>query len=72
VIVVRKGGAATATRTAGEPNATLPHAAFRRAFVLPTAVDARRLKVAIEGDLLTIKLPKRTPGQAQLAMQKTR
>jgi HSP20 family molecular chaperone IbpA len=72
VIVVRKERTATAITTAGEPSAAPPHAALRRAFVLPTAVDARRLKVAIEGDLLTIKLPKRTPVQSQRVAQKTR
>jgi HSP20 family molecular chaperone IbpA len=72
VIVVRNEGSAKAIKAAGEPTVSLPHAAFRRAFVLPTAVDARRLKVAIEGELLTIKLPKRTPVQAQRVAQKTR
>lgn len=73
VIVVRKKeGAATATNPAGELNASLSHAAFRRAFVLPTTVDVRRLKVAVEGDLLTIKLPKRTLVQSQRVAQKTR
>jgi HSP20 family molecular chaperone IbpA len=72
VIVVRNEGPATVSVTEREPALSLPHVAFRKAFVLPTAVDARRLKVAIEGDLLTIKLPKRTPGQAQRAVQKTR
>ena len=62
VIVVRTDAPATA----GEPN--VPHMAFRRTFVLPTAVDARRLHVAIEGDLLTIKLPKRTPVREQLVL----
>jgi HSP20 family molecular chaperone IbpA len=72
VIVVRKEGSATAIKAAGEPSVSPPHASFRRAFVLPTAVDARRLKVAIEGELLTIKLPKRAPVQAQRVAQKTR
>ena len=72
VIVVRKKDPADASVNVGESNLSLPAVPFKKAFVLPTAVDARRLKVAIEGDLLTIKLPKRTPGRAQLAMQKTR
>ena len=71
VIVVRREGPATVSMTAGEPGLASPHAAFRRAFVLPTAVDARRLKFAIAGDLLTIKLPKRTPVQTQRSAQKT-
>ena len=71
VIVVREAGTAK-LRTAGEPTASLPHAAFRRAFVLPAAVDARRLRVAIDGDLLTIKLPKRTPAQSKTVAQTTR
>ena len=61
VIVLRKQAPPTDSATAGEPQVSLPHAAFRRAFVLPTAVDARRLKVAIAGDLLTIRLPKCAP-----------
>ena len=72
VIVVRKEGSMTGIKAAGVPTVSLPRAAFRRAFVLPTAVDARRLKVAIEGELLTIKLPKRTPLQSQRVAQKTR
>jgi HSP20 family molecular chaperone IbpA len=72
VIVVRKAGSVTASKPAGEPTVSLPHTAFRRAFVLPTAVDARRLKVAIEGELLTIKLPKRAPVQSQSVAQKMR
>jgi HSP20 family molecular chaperone IbpA len=71
VIVVRKEGSARAIKAAAEPAVSLPHAAFRRAFVLPAAVDARRLKVAVESDLLTIKLPKRAPVQAQRIAQKT-
>jgi HSP20 family molecular chaperone IbpA len=72
VIVVRNEGPPTLTTTPGGPPLSLPHAAFRKAFVLPSAVDARRLKVAIDGDLLTIKLPKRAMVQAQRALQKTR
>jgi HSP20 family molecular chaperone IbpA len=72
VIVLRKEGPATASMTAGERDLLLPRAAFRRAFVLPSAVDARRLRVAIEGDLLTIKLPKRAQAQTQRVAQKTR
>jgi len=72
VIVVRKKGPADASVNVGESKLSLPPVPFKKAFVLPAAVDARRLKVAIEGDLLTIKLPKRATGQAQLAMQKTR
>jgi HSP20 family molecular chaperone IbpA len=72
VIVLRKDGPATVSRPAGEPTPSLPHAAFRRAFVLPMAVDARRLKVAITGDWLTIKLPKRTPAQTQRVAHRTR
>jgi HSP20 family molecular chaperone IbpA len=70
VIVLRRKGSPTVDRTAGDPN--LPHAPFRRAFVLPAAVDARRLQVAIAGDLLTVKLPKRLAGQTQRFTQKTR
>jgi len=72
VIVLRRAGLATASTTAGDPNLSRPHAAFRRTFVLPTAVDARRLKVAIVGDLLTIKLPKRASVQTHGVAQKTR
>ena len=56
--------------TASDPNP--PHAAFRKAFVLPTAVDVRRLRVTIEGALLTIRLPKLAPLFAQSGAQKTR
>ena len=56
--------------TAGATNP--PHAAFRKAFVLPTAVDVRRLRVTIDGALLTIRLPKRAPLFAQSRAQKTR
>ncbi len=72
VIVVRSEGPPTVSTTAGEPTLSPPHAAFRKAFVLPAAVDARRLKVLIDGDLLTIKLPKRAPVQGQRALQKAR
>lgn len=72
VIVIRKKEPAAATVNAGQSNLPLPRAPFKKTFVLPTAVDARQLKVAIEGDLLTIKLPKRTPVQAHRAVQKTR
>jgi len=72
VIVVRKRDPAAASVNVGESKLSLPPPPFKKAFVLPAAVDARRLKVAIEGALLTIKLPRRAPGQAQLAMQKTR
>jgi HSP20 family molecular chaperone IbpA len=72
VIVVRNEGPACVAMTAGDPSRSLPHAAYRKAFVLPRAVDARRLKVAILGDQLTIKLPKPTPIQTQRVAQKTR
>ena len=72
VIVLRKAGLPTVSTTADDPNLSLPHAPFRRTFVLPTAVDARRLKVAIAGDLLTIRLPKRTSVQTHGVAQKTR
>jgi len=72
VIVVRKSDPAAASVNVGECELSLPPVPFKRAFVLPAAVDARRLKVTLEGDLLTIKLPKRTPGQAQRLVQRTR
>ncbi|MEI9939181.1 MAG: Hsp20/alpha crystallin family protein [Pseudomonadota bacterium] len=72
VIVLRKAGLATVSTTAADADLPRQHAAFRRTFVLPTAVDARRLKVAITGDLLTIKLPKRASALAHGVAQKTR
>jgi len=60
VIVVRNERVA-ASKAGPRSLGSFPLASFRRAFVLPNAVDARRLKVAIEDDLLTIQLPKRTP-----------
>ena len=72
VIVLRTEGPATASRTAGEPNPPLARVAFRKTFVLPAAVDARRLQVAIADDLLTITLPKRMQVRPQRANQKTR
>jgi HSP20 family molecular chaperone IbpA len=72
VIVARKQGPSTVSMSAAETNLPLPHAAFSRAFVLPTAVDARRLELTIVGDLLTIQLPKRTRVQTPAVAQKTR
>jgi len=72
VIVVRKPVKGAAVVSAGGPNLSLAHAAFRKAFVLPTAVDARRLNVAIEGERLTIKLPKRVSAQTLRPAQTTR
>jgi len=72
VIVVRKPGLGAAVETASAPNSSLAPPAFRKAFVLPSAVDARRLNVAIEGELLTIKLPKRISAQTRRASQTTR
>jgi HSP20 family molecular chaperone IbpA len=71
VIVVRSAGTPTPSTTASDSALSHPFAAFRKAFVLPAAADARRLKVAIEGDLLTIRLPKRAPVQTQRVLQKT-
>jgi HSP20 family molecular chaperone IbpA len=72
VIVVRNEAPSASSTTPGAPPLPHPHAAFRKAFVLPTAVDARRLQVAIEGDLLTIKLPNRARVQSQRVSQNTR
>jgi len=72
VIVLRKAGLADVSTTPDAPDSSPPRAAFRRTFVLPTAVDARRLRVAIVGDLLTIKLPKRASAQTHGVAQKTR
>ncbi|MEJ1960326.1 MAG: Hsp20 family protein [Gammaproteobacteria bacterium] len=55
----------------GERGSALPHPAFRKTFVLPTGVEARRLKVDVTGDLLTIELPKRGTAQVTRTMQKT-
>lgn len=70
VIVLRRNGPAAVASTAGNPN--LHHAAFRRAFVLPAAVDARRLQVDITDDLLTIKLPKRATSRSRPVTLSTR
>ena len=70
VIVLRKKGLATVGTATGEPKHG--HAAFRKAFVLPAAVDARRLQVAIEDGLLTIKLPKQATARIQRGAHKTR
>jgi len=72
VIVVRKPGTATAVVTAGDPNLSPTQAGFRKAFVLPSAVDARRLNVAIEAERLTINLPKRVSAQTPRPAQTTR
>ena len=72
VIVLREEAPAAVSTTAGDPNLSVPCEPFRKAFVLPTGVDARRLEVDIAGELLTIKLPKRTPVQTQRVAQKTR
>jgi len=72
VIVMRKQGGGAEASAAGELNPSPSHPAFRRAFVLPAAVDARGLKVTIVGDLLTLNLPKRVPVQAKLTARTTR
>jgi HSP20 family molecular chaperone IbpA len=71
VIVGRTEAPPTVHTTAGEPEVLLTQPTFSRTFVLPTAVDARRLRVTIAGDLLTIKLPKRAV-QTQRIVQRTR
>jgi len=72
VIVMRKQGGGAEGTAAGELNSAPSHPAFRRAFVLPSAVDARRLKVTIVSDVLTLNLPKRVPVQAKLTARTTR
>lgn len=60
VIVSRKKETAALRTTELEATLASPPVPFRRAFLLPTAVDARRVQVAIVDDVLTIELPKRS------------
>ena len=56
----------------GEQGSAHPHPAFRKTFVLPTGVEARRLKVDVTGDLLTIELPKRATAKPTRMVHKAR
>ena len=72
VTVIGKPDPAPAPMTADRCTPTLLRAPFTRTFLLPAAVDARRLKVAFAGDRLTIELPKRAQAGPEKGAQKAR